>query len=305
LERFSLLKPIIPSSFGAAAESRAVHTTADGWTDDPSVNTAAGIPDVDGLDDNPRYQVHRFHSEILPDDRMVSVYLPPQYLVDEGRRFPVFYLQDGQNLFDGRTSYIAGRTWRAHTTADRLTAAGEIEPVILVGIANTGLRRMAEYTPTRDFKMGGGEGRSYGRLLMEELKPLIDRSYRTRTEAKDTAVGGSSLGGLISLYLGFANPGVFGKIAVMSPSLWWDHRSILNAIAQQSTKPELRIWLDMGTAEGARHLRDAEALERLLVKRGWRPGSDLTFVEVKGALHEEGSWAERFGDVLRFLFPAD
>jgi len=263
------------------------------------------MPDVDGLDDDPRYQVQRFHSEILPDDRMISVYLPPQYLVEDERRFPVFYLQDGQNLFDGRTSYIAGRTWKAHTTADRLTEAGEIEPVILVGVANTGLRRMAEYTPTRDFKMGGGEGRSYGRLLMEELKPLIDRSYRTRIGTKDTAVGGSSLGGLISLYLGFANPEVFGKIAVMSPSLWWDHRSILNAIAQQTTRPELRIWLDMGTAEGARHLRDAEALERLLVKRGWRPGSDLTFVEVKGALHEEGSWAERFGDVLRFLFPAD
>ncbi len=127
---------------------------------------------------------------------------------------------------------------------------GEIEPLILVGIANTGLRRMAEYTPTRDFKMGGGEGRSYGRLLIEELKPWIDRTYRTLPDAKNTGLGGSSLGGLISLYVGFAHPEVFGKLAVMSPSLWWDHRSILNAIEQQATKPDLRIWLDMGTAEG-------------------------------------------------------
>ena len=163
---------------------------------------------------------------------------------------------------------------------------------------------MAEYTPTRDFKMGGGEGRSYGRLLMEELKPMIDRSYRTLPEAKNTGVGGSSLGGLISLYLGFAHPEVFGKVAVMSPSLWWDHRSILNAIKQQTTKRDLRIWLDMGTAEGARHVRDADILEDLLLRRGWHIGVDLAYVKAQGAVHDEGAWSDRFGDVLRFLFPA-
>jgi predicted alpha/beta superfamily hydrolase len=260
--------------------------------------------EVDELDSNPRYSVRKFHSEILPDDRVVSVYLPPQYLEQEERRFPVLYLQDGQNLFDGRTSYIAGKTWNANTTADQLTEAGEIEPVILVGVANTGLRRIAEYTPTRDFKMGGGEGRSYGRLLIEELKPLIDRSYRTLPDAKNTGVGGSSLGGLISLYLGFAHPEAFSKVAVMSPSLWWDHRSILNAIEQQVTKPELRIWLDIGTAEGARPLRDADALERLLEKRGWKIGVDLAYEKAQGAVHDERAWSDRFGDVLRFLFPA-
>jgi predicted alpha/beta superfamily hydrolase len=272
--------------------------------DSSSDDTSSSEHIVDELHSNPRYQVHEFHSEILPDDRAVSVYLPVQYLEQRERRFPVLYLHDGQNLFDGRTSYIAGRTWQAHTTADRLTEQGEIEPLILVGIANTGLRRMAEYTPTRDFKMGGGEGRSYGRLLMEELKPLIDRSYRTLPEAKSTGVGGSSLGGLISLYLGFANPEVFGKVAVMSPSLWWDHRSILNAISLQETKPELRIWLDMGTAEGTRHVRDADTLEKLLLKRGWRLGVDLAYEKVPGAVHDELAWSNRFGDVLRFLFPA-
>lgn len=248
--------------------------------------------------------MREFHSEILPDDRGVSVYLPPEYLVQAERRFPVLYLQDGQNLFDGRTSYIAGRTWNANTTADRLTEAGEIEPLILVGIANTGLRRMAEYTPTRDFKMGGGEGRSYGRLLMEELKPMIDRSYRTLPQAKNTGVGGSSLGGLISLYLGFAHPEVFGKVAVISPSLWWDHRSILNVIKQQAAKPDLRIWLDIGTAEGARHVRDADNLEDLLLERGWKIGLDLAYEKAQGAVHDERAWSDRFGNVLRFLFPA-
>jgi predicted alpha/beta superfamily hydrolase len=293
------LEPLSPSSFKTASGPPERGPVSVSASKDQSTEHIA-----DDLDSNPRYSVHVFHSEILPDDRAVSVYLPPQYLEERERRFPVFYLHDGQNLFDGRTSYIAGKTWNANTTADRMAEAGEIEPVVLVGIANTGLRRMAEYTPTRDFKMGGGEGRSYGQLLIEELKPLIDRTYRTLPEAKSTAVGGSSLGGLISLYLGFAHSEVFGKIAVMSPSLWWDHRSILNAITQQATKPELRIWLDMGTAEGARHLRDADMLERLLLKRGWRNGVDLTYVKAQGAVHDERAWSERFGDVLRFLFPA-
>jgi predicted alpha/beta superfamily hydrolase len=268
----------------------------------------AAPPERDGivseLDGNPRYRVHAFHSNILPDDRAVMVYLPVEYLKDDERRFPVFYLHDGQNLFDGRTSYVAGKTWHAHSTADRLSEAGEIEPVILVGIANTGLRRMAEYTPTRDFKLGGGEGRSYGRLLVEELIPLIDRTYRTRVGAGNTGLGGSSLGGLISLYLGFEYPEVFGKVAAMSPSLWWNHRSILNYIEQAAPKPDLRIWLDMGTAEGARHLRDTDLLDRVLLQRGWRNGVDLAYEKAEGAVHDEDAWGQRFGDVLRFLFPA-
>jgi len=292
------LEPLIPSSFKPGFEPQRTELS-------PANSAVETKPEpvADELDSNPRYIVREFHSEILPDDRAVSVYLPPQYLEQGDRRFPVFYLQDGQNLFDGRTSYIAGKTWNANTTADWLAENGEIEPVILVGVANTGLRRMAEYTPTRDYRMGGGEGRSYGRLLIEELKPLIDRSYRTLPDAENTGLGGSSLGGLVSLYLGFAHPEVFGKIAVMSPSLWWDHRSILNAIEQQAVKPELRIWLDMGTAEGIRHLRDAELLERLLVKRGWKMGVDLAYVEAEGAVHDERAWSARFGDVLRFLFP--
>lgn len=258
----------------------------------------------EGIVASPRYHVYDLHSAILPDDRSVNVYLPEQYLADDSRHFPVFYLHDGQNLFDGRTSYVADCTWRAHTTADDLNGSGQIEPVILVGIANTGLRRMSEYTPTRDWKMGGGEGPAYGRLLVEELKPAIDRIYRTRTGFSDTGLGGSSLGGLISLALGLRYPQVFGKLAVMSPSIWWDQRSILNLVRRMASRPDLRIWLDMGTAEGLRHLHDADLLFRTLTARGWQEGRDLLYRRAEGALHTEDAWAARFGDVLRFLFPA-
>ncbi len=268
------------------------------------ISERARLVPEDALLTSWRCETHHFHSAILPDDRTVSIYLPSSYREQIERRFPVFYLHDGQNLFDGRTSYVPGCTWRAHITADELTDAGLIPPIILVGIANTGIRRMAEYTPTRDFKMGGGEGPRYGRLLVEELKPLIDEHYRSLTGPQDTGLGGSSLGGLISLALGFHYPGVFGRIAVMSPSLWWDHRSILNLVARTPGQPSLKIWLDMGTAEGARHLRDADLLYKTLIQRGWTPGMDLAYTRVSGALHNEEAWARRFGDVLRFLFPS-
>lgn len=263
-----------------------------------------GEAKADALADTSRYISWDFESGILPDDRTVMVYLPAAYAIEPERRFPVFYLHDGQNLFDVETSYVPGRTWRAHTTADALTLTGQMEPVILVGIANTGLRRMAEYTPTRDYKMGGGEGATYGRLLAEELKPFVDSTYRTETLPNRTGLGGSSLGGLISLYLGLELPGVFGQLAVMSPSIWWDHRSILSVVSRLEEKPKVRIWLDMGMAEGARHVRDADMLYRLLVSMGWRAEVDLTYVVVEGGVHDEDAWAKRFGVVLRFLFPA-
>jgi predicted alpha/beta superfamily hydrolase len=262
------------------------------------------------LDNNPRYLVlKKFHSRFLPDDRDIEVYLPEAYTNEPARRFPVFYLHDGQNLFDGRTSYIPGHTWRAHATADRLTREGLIEPVILVGVNNTGVRRVAEYTPSRDLRLGGGDGDLYGRLLVEELKPCIDREFRTLPGAAHTGLGGSSLGGLISLYLGFTYPEVFSKIAAISPSLWWNERAILRTVSAARVRPDLRIWLDMGTAEGLRHLRDTDLLYRRLIQHGWRdnPNSgtqDLSYVRVPGGLHNEDAWAARFDLVLRFLFPA-
>jgi predicted alpha/beta superfamily hydrolase len=253
-----------------------------------------------------RLDRYSFHSVALPEpaSRSVLVYLPPQYGEEPERRFPVFYLHDGQNLIDPLTSYIAGHTWRAHTTADRLALAGEIEPVILVGVANTGLRRMAEYTPTRDYKMGGGEGQVYGRLLIDELKPLVDAGYRTLAGPQNTAVGGSSLGGLISLFLALERPDVFGKAAVLSPSLWWNQRSILELVRRAEPTPRPKIWLDIGTSEGAHHVRDAAMLHRLLLRRGWRNGVDLKYFLAENAVHTEDAWAARFDRVLRFLFGA-
>ncbi len=255
------------------------------------------------LRSNPRFQVRQLRSPSAEFDRLILIYLPEAYAAEPDRRFPVFYLHDGQNLFDGETSYLPGHTWRAGTTADMLAAADRIEPVILVGIANLGIGRMNEYTPTPDPKLGGGGGDRYGQFLLDELKPLIDAGWRTRPGPNDTGLGGSSLGGLISLYLALKHRDIFARIAVLSPSIWWDRRSIFGLVRHASTVPELRIWLDMGTAEGARHLHDADQLYGLLLERGWEVDRELVYQRVAGGIHHEDAWADRFGDVLTFLFP--
>jgi predicted alpha/beta superfamily hydrolase len=175
--------------------------------------------------------------------------------------------------------------------------------LIIVGINNTGPRRLQEYTPTRDPRLGGGGASDYGRMIVEELKPYIDESYRTRPDAASTAIGGSSLGGLVTMYLGLTYPRVFSRLAVLSPSVWWDRRAILTLVRQTRPRPPLRIWVDMGTAEGRRGLEDARLLKAALIGAGWQIGSDLHYAEYEGAMHTEEAWAARFGSVLEWLFP--
>jgi predicted alpha/beta superfamily hydrolase len=254
-----------------------------------------------------RLKVHRgFRSRILPDRRDLIVYLPPGYESEPERRYPVLYLNDGQNLFDPATSFIKGQTWRVRETADEAIEAGEVEPLIIVGIYNTGDRRLAEYTHERDWQMGGGEADSYGALLTRELMPWIAEHYRVRPEREHTGLGGSSLGGLVSLYLGLKNPEIFGRLAVLSPSVWWNHRSILRVLNEVGPHIEHhpRIWLDAGDHEGRMTLKDTELLAKQLRNNGWRADETLHFEKIRGGKHNELSWAERVGPMLRFLFPA-
>lgn len=248
----------------------------------------------------------RFHSRFLPDDRDVIVYLPPRYEENPERDYPVLYMHDGQNLFDTEAAFVRGRSWRMAETADAAIAAGEIEPLIVIGIANGGERRIAEYTPTQDWKQGGGEADKYGRMLMEEVIPFIAAHYRVRPGRANTGMGGSSLGGLATLYLGLKYPDVFGKLAVLSPSVWWNHRAILGLVgdAARRLNEYPRIWLDVGEAEGERAVADVELLERRLRTRGWRAGVNLRYERISRGTHDEAAWAERVRPMLQFLFPA-
>ena len=244
----------------------------------------------------------QFHSEFLDHDRDVLVWLPPGY-ERSADRYPVLYMHDGQNLFEPDTAFQKGEHWRLGETSTELIEAGDIEPLIIVGIYNTGDNRKEEYTPTRDPKLGGGGADDYGRMIVEELKPLIDHTYRTRTGREDTGLGGSSLGGLVTLYLGFTHPAVFGRLAALSPSVWWNYRSILKTIRQSRSKPRSRIWIDMGTAESKRGIDDARLLKAALVGLGFVDDVDLHYAEYEGAAHSEAAWAERAGQMLKWLYP--
>lgn len=243
-----------------------------------------------------------FESKILRNRRQVTIYLPAGYDDRDDRRFPVLYMQDGQNLFDASRAYIPGQHWRLQEAAD--TAVGErtASPLIIVGIDHAGTGRLDEYTPTRDAKHnGGGRANDYGRMLVEELKPVIDSRYRTRPGATDTAIGGSSLGGLVALHVGLTRADTFSRIAAMSPSVWWGGRVILRTVeTHEGARP--KIWLDIGGREGAEALRDARLLRDALVTRGWTP-DEFRFHEDRRGDHSERAWARRGRHVLEFLFP--
>lgn len=253
---------------------------------------------------NERLRLHReFLSAFLPARRDIIVALPPDYFT-VSRRYPVLYLQDGQNLFDGTTSFVKGSFWDVQTTTDRLIQEGAIEPLIVVGVYNTGIERMEEYTPMRDRKLGGGKANLYGRLLIEELKPWIDQTYRTLDGPAHTGVGGSSLGGLVSLYLGLTWPNVFGRLAVLSPSMWWANGGMLQYVRRTRPEPRPSIWLDIGLSEGPGMIKRCDELHRLLERRGWRSSVSMQYLRVPGGRHNEDAWAKRVDPFLRFLFPA-
>jgi enterochelin esterase-like enzyme len=259
------------------------------------------------LEPHPRLHVHRaFRSRYLPDQRDLVVYLPPSYDRAPEKSYPVLYLHDGQNLFDGQTACVPERSWRVREQADAAIEACEAEPLIIVGINNTGPRRLAEYTHEPDTKMGGGEAEAYGLLLTQELMPWIASHYRVRTGHESTGVGGSSLGGLVSLFLGLRHPESFGRLALLSPSVWWNRKSILGYL--DDSAPQLRqrprIWLDAGDREGPRTLQDAEHLAVCLQANGWRSDDMLHFERVPGGTHDEASWSRRVRPMLAFLFPA-
>jgi predicted alpha/beta superfamily hydrolase len=246
-----------------------------------------------------------FQSRFLPSPRNILVYLPPGYDSDSARRFPVLYLNDGQNLFDGATSFVRGEEWGVDETAHELITAGLIEPLIIVGLYNTGVHRIDEYTPTADPRSKkGGKADLYGRMLVEEVKPFVDSCYRTQTGPNKTGLGGSSLGGLVSMHLALKYPTVFGKLVAMSPSAWWDRGAILREVCSLRVKPSTRIWLDTGTKEGGYTIRTIRALRDALIAGGWRLGDDLSYLEARGEHHNEIAWGKRMGPALQFLFPA-
>jgi predicted alpha/beta superfamily hydrolase len=206
------------------------------------------------------------------------VFLPPSYYENTLKKYPVLYMHDGHNLFFKEEAFV-GNTWRTDQVLRMLDKMNAIEEVIVVGIHPN--NRMNEYAQP------GYE--DYGRFVVETLKPLIDAKYRTLVGPMNTAVMGSSLGGVVSFYLGWQWPDVFGKVACLSSTLTY-RDDLLERVSAQP-KRKIRIYLDSGgpgdNYEATRSMRDR------LIWKGYRPGSELFYLAFPEGKHDENAWAAR------------
>lgn len=244
--------------------------------------------------------------------RDILVHLPTRAL-ETGRRYPVLYMHDGQNLFDAVTSFA--EEWQVDETLAALAAQG-LE-LIVVGIPNAKDGRYAEYTPYRGGRgpwPEGGLGRSYLRFLVDTVKPAVDAAFPTRPDRGATGIMGSSLGGLISVWAAVEHAATFGLVGAMSPAIPGGQGPILGRLRHLALRPE-RVYLDVGGLEGsyagsdpvarrwsAAYPRDVLRIRAALVTAGLREPIDMRLVEDPDGHHHESAWARRLPDALRFLF---
>lgn len=240
--------------------------------------------------------LHGVESPQLGNRRDILAYLPPSYERNPRRRYPVLYMHDGQNLFDAATSFSG--EWQVDETMEEASRSG-LEAIV-IGIPNMGPDRLNEYSPYHEPRHGGGWGDRYLDFIVHTLKPLIDRDFRTLPRREFTGIAGSSMGALISLYGFFRHPRVFGLVAAMSPALWFGQRAIFGTVRSAPYVPG-RIYLDVGTREGAGTLRDARQMRSLLHGKGYDAEHELKYVEEQGAHHSEAAWAGRWRQAVEFL----
>ncbi len=232
----------------------------------------------------------------LDRKRRLRIYLPPDYEASE-RRYPVLYMHDGQNLFDEATSY-AGE-WGIDETLDQLFNERDLA-LIVVGIDNGGDKRMNELSPWPNGDFGAAEGHEYMEFVVNDVKDYVDRNYRTLPDAANTAIMGSSMGGLISHYAVFEYPEVFTKAGIFSPSYWfsdevWDYSH------PHKLSPDARLYVLMGEDEGGEGVRNMQRMTARLAELGLTKDALASRV-VPGGEHNEAFWRAEFAAAITWLF---
>jgi predicted alpha/beta superfamily hydrolase len=254
-------------------------------------------------------RLHQFRSRIFRNTRFLRVWLPPGYDDPQNQsvKYPVLYLNDGQNLFENSTAF-GGVEWQVDETADRLIREAVIPPMIIIGIDNTGKDRIREYVPYRSMNplMFRAQGRYYPDFLMKEVMSFAERNYRIAVGPENTGLGGSSLGALIALYTVMVRPDLVGKLLLESPSLWISNRQIIRESRKVRIWPE-RILLAAGTSEAGDAARSRTVVDDVrelaaIMRRAVLSEKRLRLTIAEGAIHSESAWAARFPQALQFLF---
>ncbi len=246
--------------------------------------------------------------------RDLIVWLPPDYDNAENvnRQYPVLYMFDGQNLFDRAPG--GPEEWQVDETASRLIEQGAIPPMIIVGIPHAGSHRIAEYLPFDVLPGVTPAGAEFGRWFMSEVKPRVERAFRVSKDANQTGIGGSSLGGVISIYIATTNPGVFGRLLIESVSSVEERSAEATSLFARTDLWPAKVSIGVGGRElgdspnvklgNDRLQRWARLAHARLTESGANPHR-VRLVIVPEARHNEAAWAERFPDALKFLFGTD
>lgn len=262
---------------------------------------------------------HKLKSEVFDNTRTLRVLVPPGYNRSRNRNqtYPVLYLNDGQNLFQVRTSQSRNSEWGVDETIIDLLEYREIEPIIIVGIDNAGQSgRANEYLPYEDVyltpPLPKPQGKKYPKFLVDEVLPFIEKKYRVKKGAEFRGLGGASYGALISLYTAIKKPKVFGRLLLESPSFYVDEAKILKAAAKMKRLPK-QIYMGVGTnEEGRRNCKSGdlshEAVQDVLKLKGIFQAKDLGDKNLKVviedcATHSEVAYGRRFTEAMRFLYP--
>ena len=245
-----------------------------------------------------------FHATMLKNDRSLHIYLPPSYYQNTDKRYPVLYVHDGKAVFE--LSDWSKESLNMHTQADKLISEGKIQELIIVGIDNIGENRVAEYAHWDGVDQGkpvNGLGAYHEEFILSDVKPFIDKNFRTLPDRENTALMGASIGGFSTFNIGFRHPEVFSKLAMQSPYLGWGDNKLYTMLTDgpYTKKQPFKIWIDVGSTEGGFIDMAAQGIY-LLTQNGYQYGNDLVAYEVPGGEHSEKSWSNRVESILLYFY---
>lgn len=281
-------------TFGDKPET--VNLTIQGWFKN-KIKSSTASKNVSVLSED-------FFIPQLNRTRKIWLYLPPDYKTSN-KNYPVIYMHDGQNLFDDATSFSG--EWQVDETLDKLYQENGFGAIV-IGIENGGMKRLDEYSPWIHKKYGGGEGEQYVEFIVETLKPFVNKNYKTKSGKKNTAIIGSSMGGLISFYAVLKYPTVFGMGGIFSPSFWFSEQSFEFAKTNGNLK-QAKLYFLAGANEGdnesfkgiSKTAQDIHKMDSLLKAQGFQP-ENSTIKVVPGGKHNEKLWRENLEETLLWLF---